>query len=238
MLFTASLLVFNAIAPLPTCDLAPPGGAPRPRAPYVATASGRDSALVALYESGQPFEAFLAAANARRAMWDKHWSEGIVAEDVVSRARAIPGAWRLLIIAVDACSDSVNTVPYLARLSAIVPSIQLRIVAPSAGRAVQESHRTPDGRAATPTVVVLDEAGNDAGCWVERPKELQDAFVKARAEDKVQEWANGKQAWYDSDGGASTLREVVAVIAAAAAGTPVCMAPLTEPDETPPATMR
>jgi hypothetical protein len=214
LLNAASLLLSLAVGP---CEApAPPIAAGGP----VATAP--DSTLAALFESGVDYATFLADARSRKAMWQKHWDEGQVPADVLDQARALPGTWRLLVVAVDGCSDSVNTIPYLARLSAMVPTIQLRIVSPSAGRAVQEAHRTPDGRAATPTVVVLDDAGRDVGCWVERPKALQDAAIKARAEGTLDAFARDKQAWYDTDAGASTLREVVAVLAAAAAGTPRC----------------
>jgi hypothetical protein len=182
----------------------------------------RDSLLVALYESGQDFATFHEQAKSRRAMWDKNWNEGRVPEDVLAQARAIGGRWRLLVVAVDGCSDSVNTVPYVARLVELVPTIEMRIVLPGPGRPVQESHRTPDGRAATPTFVLIDADGKDAGCWVERPAVLQESFIKAKAENAIDAWAGAKQGWYDADAGASTLREIVAMIAAAAGGTPTC----------------
>jgi hypothetical protein len=206
LLASASLLLSIAAGPA-RCEAAP---------------AAADSTLVALFESGEDYETFLGNARARKAMWQKHWDEGQVPADVLERARALPGRWRLLVVAVDGCSDSVNTVPYLARLAALVPSIELRIVKPDAGRAVQEAHRTPDGRAATPTLVVIDEAGNEAGCWVERPKALQDGALKARADGTLDAWARDKQAWYDADAGASTVREVVAILEAAATGAPRC----------------
>lgn len=184
-----------------------------------------DSTLVALYESGATFESFLESASARRQMWLKNWEEGVVPADVLADARALPGRWRLLVVAVDGCSDSVNTIPYLARLVSQVPSLEMRIVLPEPGRPVQESHRTPDGRAATPTVVLLDAEGRDAGCWVERPAVLQEMAITARAADKTEEFIRGKQGWYDMDAGASTVREVVAMIAAAVAGSPTCTPP-------------
>lgn len=163
-----------------------------------------------------PFDRFLAAADARKAAWERTWANSLVPDDVLAAARAVPGRWRLLIIAVDACSDSVNTVPYLARLSALAPQIELRIVTPEAGRALQEAHRTPDGRAATPTVILLDGEGRDVGAWVERPAQLQAAGMAARAAGAFDSFLSGKQAWYDRDAGASTVREVVELIAAAA----------------------
>jgi hypothetical protein len=137
---------------------------------------------------------------------------------VLATARGLKRQWRLLVIAVDSCSDSVNTVPYLARLVAEVPGIGMRIISSSVGEAQMQSRRTPDGRPATPTVVILDDAGNEAGCWIERPAKLQALAIEMRAAGKQDEFARDKQAWYDRDGGASTVREVVEALAAAEAG--------------------
>jgi hypothetical protein len=187
-----------------------------------APAVAPDSALLALYTSGDSWDVFLVNARARRAMWEKHWETGAVPADVLARARALPGQWRLLVVAVDGCSDSVNTIPYLAHLVAQVPQLEMRVVTPEAGRPVMERHRTPDGRAATPTVLLLDASGADAGCWVERPAALQAKAIAYRAEGRSGEFLRDKQAWYDQDAGASTVREVVAMVAAAAAGGRIC----------------
>ncbi len=186
--------------------------------------SAADSTLEALYASGKDYRVFLAEARARRAQWEANTSAAIVAPDVLATAAAIPGRWRILVSAIDGCSDSVNTIPYLARLVELVPSLEMRIVLPDAGKPIMESHRTPDGRAATPTVVILDEAGNDRGCWVERPALLQTKAITARGAGLIDQFAREKQGWYDADAGASTVREVVAVLQAAAAGTPRCEA--------------
>jgi hypothetical protein len=188
--------------------------------PTQATANSAptDSTLEALYASGETFERFLAAADDRRRQWEKNWDEATIAPDVLATARGLKRQWRLLVIAVDSCSDSVNTVPYLARLVAEVPGIGMRIISSSVGEAQMQSRRTPDGRPATPTVVILDDAGNEAGCWIERPAKLQALAIEMRAAGKQDEFARDKQAWYDRDGGASTVREVVEALAAAEAG--------------------
>lgn len=181
-----------------------------------------DSSLVSLYATGTDFATFLAAADARKAAWHKHWNEGRVPADALAAAQALTGKWRLLVVAVDGCSDSVNTIPYIARLVAQVPSLEMRIVLPRPGRPVMEAHRTPDGRPATPTVVLLDEAGRNVGCWIERPAELQRQAIAARAAGDLDAFHGGKQAWYDADAGASTVREVVAMLQGAASGSPRC----------------
>ena len=59
--------------------------------------------------------------------------------------------------------------------------------------------------------LVLLRDGRDAGGWVERPAVLQDVFLSmATKPENVQRMAN-RQAWYDADGGVTTLTEVVTV---------------------------
>lgn len=183
-----------------------------------------DSTLQALYAGGESFDDFLAKAKARREMWVKNWTGATVPADALDHGRAVKGKWRLLVVAIDSCSDSVNTVPYVAKLVSQLPGWEMRIVSPSTGKQIMEAHRTPDGRAATPTVLVLDADGNDAGCWIERPSVLQQGVIEARAAGKADEYLRDKQKWYDADAGASTMREVVAMVEGAAAGKPVCAA--------------
>ena len=87
-----------------------------------------------------------------------------------------------------------------------------------------ERYRTPDGRAATPTLIVLDAADHVVGCWVERPTVLQDLAIAARAAGTLDRYQQTKQQWYDTDRGVSISTEVAAVIRGAATGSPVCSA--------------
>jgi hypothetical protein len=213
-----------------TLSAATPAGMLRCDAPETASAAtaaapATDSALVALYEGGETWEQFLARARARRAVWLRNAELGGLPADALATARALPGRWRLLVIAVDACSDSVNTIPFVAQLVAVAPQLEMRIISPDAGREVMARRRTPDGRPATPTVVLLDESGTEAGCWIERPAALQAIAMDARAGGGTSEFAANKQAWYDADAGVSTVREIVALLEKAAAGARGCDAP-------------
>lgn len=201
-----------------------PSAAPlRCEAPVPATAPATaDSTLLALYATGETYDAFLAAAQARRELWLRNTNGGQVPADALAAAQALPGRWRLLVIAVAGCSDSVNTVPYLALLTAQVPQLELRIITPDAGAALTATRRTPDGRAATPTVILLNEAGEEVGCWIERPAALQARYLEGRAGRGNGNFFAEKQGWYDTDAGASTVREVVALLQKGAAGARGC----------------
>ncbi len=181
-----------------------------------------DSTLRALFESGQTFSDFVSRAVARREGWVRLQSEANISADLLSRARAVGGEWQLLVIAIDRCGDSMNSVPYAARLADSVPGLSLRIVLPTAGRTVQSTHRTMDGRLATPTLVLLDAAGNEAGCLIELPAPLRHWTDKARAtvsDDSLHAYRN---AFYLKDRGMSVSTELVEMLEAAKAGSPRC----------------
>lgn len=175
-----------------------------------------------LFRTGVEFGAFLDAAEARRELWLKNWERSAVPEDLAERARAL-GEWNLLAVTVDRCSDSVSTIPYLARLAETAPNLRLRLIDPEAGKAIMESHRTPDDRAATPTVLLLDTSYEERGCFVERPSELQTWWL-ANGEMPMNERVDRKMQWYDEDVGQSTIREVIELLEAARDGRSACAA--------------
>ncbi|AMW05239.1 hypothetical protein GEMMAAP_11330 [Gemmatimonas phototrophica] len=142
---------------------------------------------------------------------------------MVTRAKTAVqgGAWRILVVAIDACGDSMNTVPYVARVAALA-GIDLRIVLPTAGRAVQDSHRSLDGRIATPTFVLLDEAGNERGCIVEQPRPLREWAAPERSKVSLDSVHAGIRAFYARDKGESIALETVEMLEAAKAGKTHC----------------
>jgi hypothetical protein len=181
--------------------------------------------LVRLYDSGRQFSEFLAAAKARRETWLENQARARIEPDQLERARRITGKWRLLVIAVDSCGDSANTIPFIAALADSLPNVDLRVVDPTAGKWVMEANRTPDGRPATPTVILLDERGDAVGCFVERPLALQAWIQVEKARVPEREWLDGKYRWYRDDAGRETVREIVALLESAAVGSPRCQRP-------------
>ncbi|MDX1673711.1 MAG: thioredoxin family protein [Longimicrobiales bacterium] len=165
-----------------------------------------------LWAAGVPYEEFRDGVEARRSLWERNTERAQVPASLLERARSVPGSWRLLVVATDRCSDSVSTLPYIAALVERVDGLALRIVPPDEGRAVMAAYRTPDGRSATPTVVLLDDAGRPAGAWVERPSELQSWFNRNPDGLSHDERYFQKMAWYARDAGVSTVEEVVELL--------------------------
>jgi hypothetical protein len=181
-----------------------------------------DGNLGALWDAALDWPQFFAGIEARRAIWERNWNDGQVPPELLERARDLGGSWRVLAITEDACSDSVNTVPYIALLLGAMDDAELRIVDSELGRPWMEAHRSADGRAATPTVLVLDEADRLVGCWIEQPVALQAFWLDVVARNAMSEEVGRKMAWYDEDAGRETLREFVEVLEAARSGDPVC----------------
>jgi hypothetical protein len=176
--------------------------------------------LEAVYQRGKTYQAFLAGADSRREMWLRNSAKGKVDAEALRLGRSLGAGWRLLVVLEDACGDSANTIPYVASLvDSLGGKVEMRLVNSTEGRWVMERYRTRDGRAATPTIVLLNPEGEMAGCWVERPAPLA-AWERAESSKlSQQEFVRQKFAWYDRDGGAETQREVVAMVARAAPGT-------------------
>jgi hypothetical protein len=207
---------FLALAMSLATACAEPGASDRVPSPRA------DSTLAALHREGATFADFLAAAKNRKEQWQRNYETAQLPDALITRARAAgPGSFRLLVVAADGCSDSVNTIPYVARFAESV-GIELRIIDTAKGQAVMEAHRTPDGRAATPTVVLLDEGDAEAGCFVERPQALVKVMTESKGKIPDGELFTRKMGWYDEDKGQETLREIVEILEAARSGSPRC----------------
>jgi hypothetical protein len=171
-----------------------------------------------VYAKGITFAAFLDKAESRRDEWHAHYNDAAVTAEMMTRMRALPERRRLLVVAEDWCGDSVNTVPYLARLVDAAPErLEMRLIDSKAGRRVMEAHRTPDGRAATPTIVVLGEDGRVLGAWTERPAALRAWLDQEKAgassASSGEALHDRRMKWYAEDAGKATVDETAAILA-------------------------
>jgi hypothetical protein len=167
----------------------------------------------AIWAGATPFHTFLENVRARQDQWRSGFSNAAIDAGALSEARALPGRRRILAVAEDRCSDSAWAVPYLAKLAAAVPEkLELRVIGRAQGRRIQAAHLTPDGRTATPTIVVLDENDGFIGAWVERPSELQKWFIENKPSLDSDALHEHMARWYTDDAGRSTIREVLAIL--------------------------
>lgn len=168
--------------------------------------------LQALYRGGIAFGQFLESADQRREGWLRNYENGLPSEAALDRARGVGVPARLLVVAEDWCGDSVNTIPYLARLVEAVEGLEMRIIDSDVGAGVMRQRPTPDGRPATPTVIALDSDYNEIGSWVERPSSLQEWFLDNEDELPRNELYGRKYAWYAEDAGSETVSDITALL--------------------------
>lgn len=226
-MLTLALLAGAGAVPLLERDAVPDcGPAPQLVGRVDVRPSATDSSMLALFGSGMTFADFLDAATRRQAEWYTSAEQVAIADSTLKRARAVGGQWRLLVVAVDTCGDSLRQVPSVARLAELVHGLSMRIVTPAAGgAAVQSNHRSLDGRRATPTYVLLDDTGAERGCVVELPRPLRHWLHDRRAQgnrETVRALGDSALAWYTADRGASIVEEIVTLMERAKAGTPEC----------------
>jgi hypothetical protein len=201
MLFLASLTTG-----IPSACAAPPH-------PIVA------DTLETIYRRGVPFAEFVAAATRRQDHWQRNAARAATPDSgLVARVAALGGEWYLLAVAPDGCSDSVNTIPWMAGLAARLDNVELRVVSVADGQGIMEAHRTPDGRAATPTVLLLDGSWQERGCFIERPRALRRHLETVERDARFER----KMAWYEDDAGRETLADLVDLIETAARGGSRC----------------
>ena len=168
----------------------------------------------ALFDRGVTWDAFLSTVEAQRTMWQNNTKRAAIAPALVERMQKAGQGLRILVIGEGACSDSVSVVPYVAQLAELA-GVELRIVDREAGRALLAAHRSPDGREATPTIVLLRN-GKVAGVFVERPAALQDWYLSAGSQLSQGDRYARKMSWYDWDRGDSSVSEIVALAEKAA----------------------
>lgn len=182
------------------------GGAPRSK-------SRQAIDYQALYGQGITFADFLEKAQARRDEWRAHYNDAAVSAALVTRMRALPAKRHLLVVAEDWCSDSANTVPYIARLIDGAPErLDMRLVNRETGKAVMEAHKTPDGRTATPTIVALADDWHVIGAWTERPSETQAWFLEKQKTTMQKPLHDELLAWYEKDAGKTTVNEIADLV--------------------------
>lgn len=148
-------------------------------------------------------------------MWRGVYAKSVVPDWALERAREIGGEWKLLVISEDWCGDAFNTVPVMARLAEVLPSVQIRIVKRDENLELMDEFLTSGARS-IPLAIVLRPDFSVAGRWGPRPPELQEFVLseKKAGQRPTDEIYREVRRWYARDRGESTLRQLLDVMAA------------------------
>ncbi len=162
----------------------------------------------ARFETGDTFEQFMAKEFTNKLFWQQIYKRAVVGDDVLRRARELGAKWHLLALNEDWCGDSVNILPYVAKLADAVPGFDLRIVRRDENLDIMDAHLTGKSRS-IPIIILLDEKFCECGWWGPRPAELQKWVIAEGLKLPKDERYKQARGWYARDRGASTMNEIV-----------------------------
>lgn len=165
----------------------------------------------ALWDDALPYDAFVAASAANRALWEGVYRTARVPEWALRLACERGRRVRLLAIVEDWCGDASNTVPILAKLGDAARCLDLKVVRRDEHPALMDRYLT-NGTRSIPIVIALDADFQPLGRWGPRPRALQEWFLAHRDAIPKDERYREMRKWYAKDRGASTLKEVLELI--------------------------
>jgi hypothetical protein len=144
-------------------------------------------------------------------LWAGVWRRVVVGDEYLRRVAAVPGHWHLLVLSEDWCGDAVNTVPVIAKLVALSPNLELRVLPRDENLDLMDAHLTGTSRS-IPIVILLDEEYRERAWWGPRPTALQHSVSgEWRVLEKASRYREART-WYARDRGRTTLEEVVSML--------------------------
>lgn len=166
------------------------------------------------FVTGQTFNEFLAAAQKYQDLWTLGARRASVPADVTERFAALSASVRLIVLSEDWCLDAVGVVPYLAKLANECSRVEFRSFSRDANPDLMDAHLT-NGTRSIPVVIAYDENWTELGWWGPRPSELQQwATTAGTLVPKPERYQHIRQ-WYARDHGATSMREITAMVMAA-----------------------
>jgi hypothetical protein len=153
----------------------------------------------------------LASVTKNGDLWAAVWRRTVVGEEYLRRVAVVPGHWHLLVLSEDWCGDAVNIVPVVARLAALSPNLELRVLARDENLDLMDAHLTGTSRS-IPIVILLDAEYRERAWWGPRPTALQDSVSgEWQLLEKASRYREART-WYARDRGRTTLEEVVSML--------------------------
>ncbi|MEO5904424.1 MAG: thioredoxin family protein [Gemmatimonadaceae bacterium] len=173
-----------------------------------------DTAVPTLRErfyEGAAFAEVIGRPKDNAVLWEALYKKASVSADVAARLKNTRGHWHLLVLNEDWCGDSVNILPYVARLADSHPGIELRVLGRDANPDLMNAHLTGKSKS-IPVVIVYDEDFNEIGWWGPRPRELQKWVIEEGLALPKPDRYRHIRTWYARDHGATIVSEILSII--------------------------
>lgn len=167
--------------------------------------------LIERFQAGATFADVLARSKDNSELWSAVYKRAEITSEAAARAAALHKNWHLLVINEDWCGDSVNILPYVARLEEATPHIEMRIIGRDTNRDLMDAHLSGKSRS-IPVVIVYDDAFVEKGWWGPRPGPLQTwVLTEGLALPKPDRYRHIRT-WYARDRGATLVSEILSII--------------------------
>ena len=167
--------------------------------------------LIDRFKEGATFAQVIARPKDNSDLWQAVYKRAQVTEEAKHRVAALHRNWHLLVINEDWCGDSVNILPYIARLEEASPHIEMRIIGRDANRDLMDAHLTGKSRS-IPVAIVYDEKFVEKGWWGSRPGPLQQwVLTEGLALPRPDRYRHIRT-WYARDRGATLVSEILSII--------------------------
>lgn len=163
------------------------------------------------FHAGATFAELLARPKNNAELWEGIYKRASLSPESEERASALIGLRHILVLNEDWCGDSVNVLPYLARLEECCDHIELRILGRDANRDLMDAHLTGKSRS-IPIAIVYDELFTEKGWWGPRPGPLQAWVLDEGLALPRPERYRHIRTWYARDRGKTVVSEVVALM--------------------------
>lgn len=163
------------------------------------------------FYDGATFAEVIRRPKENAVLWDALFKRSSISQDVAARLKNTRGQWHLLVLNEDWCGDSVNILPYVARLADSHPGIELRVLGRDDNPDLMNSHLTGTSKS-IPVVIVYDECFNEIGWWGPRPRELQRWVINEGLALPKPDRYRHIRTWYARDRGASIVSEILSII--------------------------
>ncbi|MEX2467264.1 MAG: thioredoxin family protein [Gemmatimonadota bacterium] len=166
------------------------------------------------YEAAPDFPAYLQMVEKNADLWRGVYERVRLPADVIERARAIDGRWRLAALSEDWCGDAVNTLPVVARM-AEAAGWDFRVFSRDDNPDLMDVHLTGTSRS-IPVVILYREAPEnqvfeEIGWWGPRPGEIQSWVMAEGLTLPSTERYKEVRRWYARDRGRTTAEELLHV---------------------------
>jgi len=161
--------------------------------------------------SGRTFAELLAKPRDNAELWSAIYKRAELTPEASARASALEGQWNMLILTEDWCGDSINVLPYLARLEECCHNIDMRAIGRDDNPDLMNAHLTGKSRS-IPVAIVYDGEFNEHGWWGPRPGPLQEWVMREGLALPKPERYRHMRTWYARDRGQTVVSEILTIM--------------------------